>query len=141
VTTARSIGFAAWLLAALCSSAAASGTGPSGATPDEVTGFARALQAAVQERDVPGVMALTSFPLRVNFRDRKARRVGRSDLERNFDQVFTPSVVRAVTEQDPATLFENARGVMFGNGSVWASKVCEDRQCVRSRLLVVAVNP
>lgn len=112
----------------------------SGTAPERVERFARSLQSALQRHDAPGVAALVAFPLRVGTEGNPARRVGRAELLRSFDQVFTPAVVKSVLAQDPATLFQNDQGVMFGDGEVWAAEVCADKSQRPCPLRVITVN-
>lgn len=111
-----------------------------GATPENVERFARSLQSALQQHDAPGVAALVAFPLRVGAEGGRARRLGRTELLRSFDKVFTPTVVQAVLAQDPAALFQNYQGVMFGNGEVWAAEVCPPKRQAPCPLRVITVN-
>lgn len=125
------------LTAGLAQAAPAKATG---STPENVERFARSLQSALQRHDAPGVAALVAFPLRVGTEGGQARRVGRSELLRSFDAVFTPTVVKAVLAQDPAALFQNYQGVMFGSGEVWAAEVCADNGQAPCPLRVITVN-
>lgn len=109
-------------------------------TPQAVAQFARSFQAALQHKDLPRVAAMVSFPLRVNTEGGPRRRVGQAELLKSFDQVFTPSVVKAVLAQDPDALFQNQQGVMFGDGEVWAAEVCPAQPQAPCPLRVVTVN-
>jgi hypothetical protein len=102
--------------------------------------FARGLQSALRDRDVPAVAALVDFPLQVNTEGGRSRRVGRAELHRSFDQVFTPPVLKAVLAQDPAALFQNHQGVMFGDGAVWAAEVCAEKPQPSCPLRLITVN-
>ena len=42
--------------------------------------------------------------------------------------------------QDPAALFQNYQGVMFGNGEVWAAEVCPPKRQAPCPLRVITVN-
>lgn len=133
------LGLPLWfaLAAGLAHAAPAGGPGPA---PEQVERFARSLQSALQRHDAPGVAALVAFPLRVGTEGSPARRVGRAELLRSFDRVFTPAVVKAVLAQDPAVLFQNDQGVMFGDGEVWAAEVCADKSQMPCPLRVITVN-
>jgi hypothetical protein len=127
-----------WALSTgLAHAAPASDLGPS---PAQVERFARGFQSALQRHDAPGVAALVAFPLRVGTEGGKARGVGRAELLRSFDKVFTPTVVQAVLSQDPAALFQNYQGVMFGNGEVWAAEVCQAHAQPPCPMRVITVN-
>ena len=61
----------------------------------------------------------------------------RAELRR---QGITPTVVKAVLAQDPAALFQNDQGVMFGNGEVWAAEMCAHNGQPPCPLRVITVN-
>lgn len=112
------------------------------APPQAAETFARSLQSALQQQDVPRVMNMVAFPLRVHTEGGQRRRMGRAELLQSFDQVFTPAVVKAVLAQDPTALFQNQQGVMFGDGVVWAAETCPARPQPPSEcpLRVITVN-
>jgi len=62
------------------------------------------------------------------------------DLAAKFDTLFTPKVVKAVTSQAYETLMVNANGIMFGDGELWISGVCDDSACQNPFINIVAVN-
>ncbi|MCL6262681.1 hypothetical protein [Craterilacuibacter sp. RT1T] len=115
--------------------------GPSGFTRAEIADFAREVQDALAHADTRRLARLSQWPLRVNVAQGKVRLLARSALRREFGRVFPPALIARVRAQDAHALFENADGVMFGDGELWAHGVCEDRACLRSRLLLFAVNP
>jgi len=125
------------LSAGLAQAAPAADLGPA---PEQVERFARSLQSALQRHDERAVAALVAFPLRVGMGKGQARHVGRAELLRSLDGVFTPTVVQAVLAQDPAALFQNHQGVMFGNGEVWAAEVCPPKRQASCPLRVITVN-
>lgn len=81
-----------------------------------------------------------AYPLRVNTTGKPSRQLGRAALLQQFDQVFTPAVVQQVLKQDPAALFQNYQGLMFGDGAVWADAVCPGARRPDCPLRVFAVN-
>jgi hypothetical protein len=83
---------------------------------------------------------MVSYPLRFNLEGGKFRRVGKAQLVKEFDQIFSPAVVKEVLAQDPGDLFQNYQDVMFGNGAVWANEFCEGRKRPDCPLRVITVN-
>jgi hypothetical protein len=76
----------------------------------------------------------------VNHAHKKPRKLRAAELKRDFDRIFTAQVTKQVLDQDPADLFENAQGVMLGDGAVWAAGVCENRRGQKPSLLILVVN-
>lgn len=61
----------------------------------------------------------------------------------NIKRSFLPLCVLplvALAAQDPAQLFHNDQGVMFGNGAVWADEFCGRKQRPECPVLVTTVN-
>jgi len=108
--------------------------------PPVVEKFAREFQDALGKRDVDRVVSMVKFPLRVNAQGAKTLRLGKTQLVKDFDFVFSSAVVKQVLEQDPAALFQNCQGVMFGSGAVWADEFCGARKRPDCPVLVKAVN-
>jgi hypothetical protein len=108
--------------------------------PRRIEAFARELQAALRGHDTARVADLVAYPLRVNTFGKPTRQLGRAALLKQFDQVFVPAVVQQVQQQDPAALFQNYQGLMFGSGAVWANAVCPSGWRPDCPLRVIAVN-
>jgi len=108
--------------------------------PQVVEKFAREFQDALAKRDVDRVASLVKFPLRVNTEGAKTLRIGKTRLAKDFDLVFPKAVVKEVLDQDPADLFHNYQGVMFGNGAVWADEFCGAKKRPDCPVLVTTVN-
>ena len=114
--------------------------GPTGYTTKELQAFAKQFQEAVASGKHGKVAQFVSFPVRVNYATGKHRMIEASEFLRSYDAIFTPAVKEAVLKQDLNDLHESWRGTMFGAGTVWASGVCEDSKCVKSKLRVIAIN-
>jgi hypothetical protein len=104
--------------------------------------FLSRLQTAVRSGDRRSILRLIAFPLRVNglsgvrfYRDEKS-------VERDFDQIFTPKVTRAILDQRPDRLFTRDQGVMIGDGEVWFSASCTDTECsTTGPVRITSINP
>lgn len=96
--------------------------------PVAVEAFVKDLQAALKQKDVARLSTLVDFPLRINLGGGKFRRVSRAQLAKEFDQIFSPPVVKAILEQNAADMFHNAQGFMFGSGAAWADASCGPKQ-------------
>lgn len=87
-----------------------------------------ALQLAVTDADAEAVAALVAYPLIVKVGER--REIAAPDeFIAAYDEIMTAEITAAITGQTYEGLFVNDQGIMFGNGEVWMSGVCEDDAC------------
>lgn len=106
--------------------------------------FFQTLKDSVVRDDKKAVAGLLYYPLDVF--DGRRRRVVRTPAEflKRYHEVFNENVIRAVKAQEPAALFANWRGVMLGNGQVWFSGVCADKNrdqpCADKVIKVITIN-
>ena len=104
--------------------------------------FLSRLRTAVRGNDRNALIALVSFPLRVNFVEGARTYRDSSSLRRDFDRVFTPKVKRAVLAQRPDRLFVRDLGAMVGDGELWFRETCPNAACSPpGPVRIVAVNP
>jgi hypothetical protein len=104
--------------------------------------FLAQLQAAVRSGNRGRVIAMIDFPLRVNgpggsrfYRDARS-------VERDFDEIFTPNVRRAILAQRADKLFVRDQGAMIGDGEVWFDATCPNASCYPAGpVRIRAINP
>jgi hypothetical protein len=99
-----------------------------------------AIQKALANHDLDGIAGYVSFgdPLKVNGED--VTIADQDELGSKFDTLFTPKVVSAVTAQKYETLMVNSDGIMFGDGELWISGVCDDKDCQMPFINITAIN-
>ncbi len=98
-----------------------------------------ALQAAVTEGDAEAVSALVAYPIILKVGDRQEIATP-EDFVAAYDAIMTDEIYAAITEQTYESLFVNDQGIMFGNGEVWISGVCEDDACEVWDAKVIAIQ-
>lgn len=104
--------------------------------------FLTNLQAHVRAGNRRGVIALVSFPLRVNGAG-GVRRVYRDAgaLARDYDWVFSIRVRQAILAQRFGELFGRDQGVMIGDGEVWFDHTCRNENCLpKGPVRIRAIN-
>jgi hypothetical protein len=62
------------------------------------------------------------------------------DLRRAFRRIFTDRVKAAILSQNLEDAFSNYQGVMVGDGEVWITEVCRERDCRDSKYIIRAIN-
>jgi len=88
------------------------------------------------------VIALISFPLRVNAASGAGTYRDASSVERDFDSIFTPRVKQAIARQRADKLFVRDQGAMIGDGEVWFDFTCPNASCSPpGPLRIRAINP
>ncbi|UXN75767.1 hypothetical protein N8D56_26355 (plasmid) [Devosia sp. A8/3-2] len=88
-----------------------------------------ALQTAVAARDAKGVAALVDYPIGVAVGGKEMNIKTAKAFEENYAEIITPTIAKVITEQKYADLFVNYKGIMFGDGQVWISGICNDDEC------------
>lgn len=87
---------------------------------DQLVSMSSQLQQAVATNNRPAVVRLVRFPLDVNGgRSESINSAGA--LLKRYDQVFTPSVTKAILKKDPRGVFCTAEGATSTDGVVWVS--------------------
>ncbi len=100
-----------------------------------------ALQRAVAVHDLEAVASQFLYPFRVNRQGRNPELITtRQGLIKAYALILTPRVRRAIERQHPDSLFHNDQGSMVGDGEVWISTLCTDRERKHCRTGVSAVN-
>ena len=117
----------------------AASQGPDGLTQAELTDALHRLQQAVASGDAKRVAAMVSFPLQVNL-GKHSRRWTRARFLTAYGQLFGKHLQQVLADQTPQTLFRNSRGAMVGNGEIWLSGVCRDKDCRERDVKVIAIN-
>jgi hypothetical protein len=104
--------------------------------------FLSRLQSAFRANDRRSIVAMISFPLRVNFPGGVRQYRDGSSVQRDFDRIFTPKVRRAVLDQRYDRLFVRDQGAMVGDGELWFRETCPNSACSPiGPVRIVAVNP
>jgi hypothetical protein len=98
------------------------------------------LQRSVANHNPAGVAALVHYPIKVNpgkhpftVKDRKA-------FVKDYDRIITPEVYDAILKQKYDTLFVNTQGAMIGEGEVWITSICLDKNCKRSDIKIGTIQ-
>lgn len=98
------------------------------------------IQKAMAEHNVEGIAGYVSFgePIKVNGQDVTIADL--DDLNAKFDTLFNAKVVEAVTQQPYEKLLVKDAGIMFGDGELWISGVCDDDACQLPFINIIAIN-
>jgi hypothetical protein len=87
------------------------------------------LQTGLRNNDQTAVVGLIGFPLRVNRDGSKVTYRTSGDVRRDFDEIFTPEVRKAVLNLRPDTLISRDGGRQAGNRRIWFGPSCAGKSC------------
>jgi hypothetical protein len=107
---------------------------------EEVTSFFSSLKSRAADGNRSGVCELAAYPLSVHSKKGEQKIPNLPACQAKYDQIFTSQVLAAIAKQSFEQLFANWRGVMIGDGELWFSGVCDDRQCLRKTIRIISVN-
>jgi hypothetical protein len=95
------------------------------------------LKTAVAKDDKDQAAACALFPIRVNNGKKSLQIKTKAEFVKQYDQIFTVDVRKALAAQDADKMFANWKGVMAGNGEIWFGATAETPQ----QYGIISVNP
>ncbi|WP_156378566.1 MULTISPECIES: hypothetical protein [unclassified Rhizobium] len=99
-----------------------------------------AFQSAVAEGKAEIAVSLVSYPITISIGGEDATFENEAQLLDSYNDVFTDKIVNIVRNQEYGQAFVNSEGLMFGDGEVWISGVCEDSACNSSLPRVITIQ-
>ena len=91
---------------------------------------------AIDANDKIEISDMISYPLKTQHRVIKSN----SELVNFYDEVFPEALKTLIRNQKYANLFSNSQGFMIGNGEIWFSEVCVDKNCNQRVVKIIANN-
>ena len=104
--------------------------------PGEYKSFFFKLKKAINANDKIEISNMISYPLKTQNRVIKSN----SEFVNFYDEVFPEALKTLIRNQKYANLFSNSQGVMIGNGDIWFSEVCVDKNCNQRVVKIIANN-
>lgn len=109
-------------------------------SPDTYRQAFDAIQQAVSEGDATTFADWVSYPIEVTA-DGEDMVIGDAgQFAEHYNDIVTPEIADAVTNQSFNDLFVNDQGAMFGNGQVWMSEICLDDACTNSEVKIITIQ-
>lgn len=99
-----------------------------------------AFQKAVAAHDAAAVAKMADYPFNATLGGKPTKIKDAAAFAAAYDQIVTPAIAKVVTEQKYAELAVSGKGVMFGNGEAWINGICQDNECKRVDVRVVALQ-
>ena len=88
-----------------------------------------AIQAAVEAGDAETFASWISYPFRVTVDGEAYVFEGEDGVIDHYESMMTDEIKTAILDQQYKNLFVNAEGVMFGDGQLWLSAICQNEPC------------
>lgn len=90
----------------------------SGEDYDQAVQFVRKIQQAVQNDNQSAFLALGAYPVRFNQGGHSSMLL-REALAKQYDEILTLKLKKAILAQDPQDIFCNFQGAFIAEGGVW----------------------
>jgi len=87
------------------------------------------IQAAVADGDAETFAGWISYPFRVTVDGEAYVFEAEDGVIEHYESMMTDEIKTAIVEQQYKDLFVNAEGVMFGNGQLWLTAICQNEPC------------
>ena len=98
------------------------------------------LQAAVAKHDAPAVAALVHYPIKVNPGKKPVNIKNEKEFVKDYDRIITHDIADAIFRQKYENLFVNSQGAMIGDGEVWITGFCLDKNCKNSDIKIGTIQ-
>lgn len=112
------------------------------ASEEDSAQFLSRLQSALRSNDRQGLKGLIGFPLIVRIDGRVEVYRSWREVERDFDEIFTPRVRRSVLDLQPDEIVGRSTSGTMGNAMLRFSPSCANRACSKAGpIRIREVNP
>jgi hypothetical protein len=98
------------------------------------------LQRAVSQHNAAAVAALVHYPIKVNPGKHPITIKNPKAFIKDYDRIITPDIAAAIYKQKYDALFVNSQGVMIGDGEVWITGFCLDKNCKNSDIKIGTIQ-
>jgi hypothetical protein len=98
------------------------------------------LQQAVASHNAAAVAALVHYPIKVNPGKHPFTIKTPKEFIKDYDRIITPDIAAAIYKQKYDGLFVNSQGVMIGDGEIWVTGFCLDKNCKNSDIKIGTIQ-
>jgi hypothetical protein len=98
------------------------------------------LQRSVSQHNAAAVAALVHYPIKVNPGKHPITIKNPKEFIKDYDRIITPDIADAIYKQKYDALFVNSQGVMIGDGEVWITGFCLDKNCKNSDIKIGTIQ-
>ncbi len=98
------------------------------------------LQASVAKHNTAAVAALVHYPIKVNPGKHPITIKSSKAFIKDYDNIITHDISDVILKQKYEALFVNSQGVMLGDGEVWITSFCLDKNCKNSDIKIGTIQ-
>ncbi|MGF7182487.1 hypothetical protein [Tunturiibacter psychrotolerans] len=98
------------------------------------------LQASVAKHNTAAVAALVHYPIKVNPGKHPITIKTPKAFIKDYDSIITHDISDVILKQKYEALFVNSQGVMLGDGEVWITSFCLDKNCKNSDIKIGTIQ-
>ena len=98
------------------------------------------LQQAVAQHNTAAVAALVHYPIKVNPGKHPLTIKSPKAFAKDYDRIITHDISDVILKQKYDALFVNSQGVMLGDGEVWITGFCQDKNCKNSDVKIGTIQ-
>jgi hypothetical protein len=98
------------------------------------------LQRSVSQHNAAAVAALVHYPIKVNPGKHPITIKNPKAFIKDYDRIITPDIAAAIYKQKYDALFVNSQGAMIGDGEVWITGFCLDKNCKNSDIKIGTIQ-
>jgi hypothetical protein len=98
------------------------------------------LQASVAKHNTAAVAALVHYPIKVNPGKHPITIKSPKAFVKDYDRIITADISDVIFKQKYEALFVNSQGVMLGDGEVWITGFCLDKNCKNSEIKIGTIQ-
>ncbi len=98
------------------------------------------LQPSVAKHNAAAVAALVHYPIKVNPGKHPITIKNPKAFIKDYDSIITHDISDVIHKQKYEALFVNSQGVMLGDGEVWITSFCLDKNCKNSDIKIGTIQ-
>jgi len=98
------------------------------------------LQQSVAKHNTAAVAALVHYPIKVNPGKHPITIKSPKAFVKDYDRIITNDISDVILKQKYEALFVNSQGVMLGDGEVWITGFCLDKNCKNSDIKIGTIQ-
>jgi hypothetical protein len=98
------------------------------------------LQRSVAQHNPGAVAALVHYPIKVNPGKHPITIKTPKAFIKDYDSIITHDISDVILNQKYEALFVNSQGVMLGDGEVWITGFCLDKNCKNSDIKIGTIQ-